>query len=183
MNIFSYPYRLRVFDNVRRSGREESSLGPRKVGNAEHVVDIKEKQNGMGNVHSLETSSKSWRHGRASNPILGVKGRSRNGIGDKAVAETTGKMGKPIEWKEEGIIGVTPVGHSNAHKGDVETSESHESDNVAGRIADHVGGSVGPKPVVHDKESKVLDHHHGGMEADGRLVGGKREDGHLGFCC
>lgn len=172
---------LLVDTTIHWSRSEEGSLGPREVCNAEHVVDIKQKERSMGKVNSTETSSINRRQRGAVGSLGRVKDGGRNGVGAKAVAESTGKVCKPVERKEEGVVGVSSVGHGNAHKCDVEAGKSHESDNAAGRVADRVDRGVGPKSVVHDKESKILHHHHGGMEADGGLVGGKRDNGHLGL--
>ena len=133
----------------------------------------------MGKVDSTKTSSIHRCQRGAVGSLGRVKYSGRNGVGAKAVTETAGKVCEPVQWKEEGVVGVSSVGHGNAHECDVEAGESHESDNAAGRVADRVGRGVGPKSVVHDKESKILHHHHGGMEADGGLVGGERDNGHL----
>jgi len=159
---------------------EKGRLGPGKVGNAEHVVDVKQKEDCVRNIDGFEATSIGWRQRSASGPLGSVKDGRWNGVGTEAVAESTREVGEPIQRKEEGVVGVAAVGHGNAHEGDVKAGEGHESDDGARRITGCFDGGVSPQTVVHDKESKVLNDHHGGVEGDGGFVGRDRKDWHVG---
>lgn len=86
----------------------------------------------MGKVHSLQASSVGWRHRSTAHSILRVEDGRGDRVGAEAVTEATGKVGEPIQRKQDRVVRVATVGHGNAHKSDIETSESHEPDNATG---------------------------------------------------